>query len=145
MMQRDDRAPGCPWRELRVGWRTTLALAWLCVSAPVTFAAEGPTDGRKLLTYCEEAEKDNSKLNPFLVGYCMAFIEGTLRGWEASSQVRDLPYGYCISPGVTIGQMTAIVVKHLRADPTRLSGNAETLVITAFQKTCPCAPGQQKR
>jgi hypothetical protein len=75
----------------------------------------------------------------------MAFIEGTLRGWEASSQVREVPSGYCISPGVTMGQMTAIVVKHLRADPAHLSGNAEFSVVTAFQKAFPCPPAQQQR
>ena len=110
----------------------------LVLAASSLRAAEGPTDGHKLLSYCEEALKDTPGVNPFRAGYCMAFIEGTLRGWEAAAYVRDAPTNYCITPGTTLAQSTAAVTKHLRENPGELRGKGEILVIGAIQKTFTC-------
>jgi hypothetical protein len=128
-----------------VTWKAVIAAASFLVTTHVCLAAEAPTDGGKLLAYCEEAEKTGSNVNPFRGGYCMAFIEGTLRGWEASSFVRDAPVNYCIPADVTMGQLIGVVTKHLRDNPSRLSGKAELSVISAMQKAYPCAAGRQQR
>jgi hypothetical protein len=98
-------------------------------------------DGRKLLDYCQHAENDTApKANPFRAGYCLAFIEGTLKGWEAAAAVRNARPNYCIKPGIKFDQILRAVTKHLRADPSSLQGQGELLVITAVQQAFPCAP-----
>ena len=121
--------------------RAAVALA-AALAAPFVSAADGPIDTPRLLAYCEEAEKD-AGANQFRAGYCYAFIEGTLRGWEAAAFVRDAPVNYCIGSGVTLGQIVRTVVKSLRDNPADMRGRAEVSVISAVQKAYPC--GAPKR
>jgi hypothetical protein len=115
----------------------------LCVA--FSPGAQAQMDGRRLLDYCEHAEKDaDAKANPFRAGNCLGFIEGTLKGWEAAAAVRNARTNYCIRPGVTFDQILRAVTKYLRADPSRLNAQAELGVITAVQQAFPCAPGEQK-
>ena len=120
------------------------AAAGLVLAAAVSSAAEAPTDGQKLLTYCEEALKDSADVSPFRAAYCMAFIEGTLRGWEAGAYVRDGSTNYCIPPGTTLGQIMQVVIKSLREKPGELRGKGEILVIGAVQKAFPCTAPARK-
>jgi hypothetical protein len=118
----------------------TIPAAALGVTIAPSSAAEAPTDGQRLLAYCEEAEKEGTNVNAFRAAYCMAFVEGTLRGWEAGAYVRDAPTNYCITPGTTLGQMVRVVTKSLREkNPGELRGKGEVLVIAAIQKAFPCA------
>jgi hypothetical protein len=131
-------------RSRRALWKPAGALLLFCGS--FAGGAQAQTDGRSLLDYCEHAEKDaDPKANPFRAAYCLAFIEGTLRGWEAGAIVRDTQPGYCIATGTKFDQIQRAVTKHLRADPSRLKGQAELQVITAVQQAFPCVAREQKR
>jgi hypothetical protein len=121
-----------------VAWQSLLAAATLLVLAGQSPAAEAPTDGQRLLAYCDDAQKDTGDVNPFRAGYCMAFIEGALRGWEAGAYVRDASTNYCITPGVTLGELMRVVVKSLRENPSELRVKGEIVVIGAVQKAFPC-------
>ena len=133
-------------RTRRAVSKTARAGAVLLLCAGFAGSAQAQTDGRSLLDYCEHAEKDaDPKANPFRAAYCLAFIEGTLRGWEAGAIVRDAQPGYCIATGTKFDQIQRAVTKHLRADPSRLKGQAELQVITAVQQAFPCVPREQKR
>ena len=112
------------------------SLALAALPAP---AADGAIDTPKLLAYCDEAIKDTRDVNAFRAGYCMAFVEGVLRGWEASAYVRDAPVNYCMPAGVTLAQIVRVVVKSLRDNPAELRGRAEVSVIAAVQKAYPCS------
>jgi hypothetical protein len=132
-------------RAPKAAWKTTLAGAVLLLCGSFAGGAQAQTDGRTLLDYCEHAEKDaDPKANPFRAAYCLAFIEGTLRGWEAGAIVRDAQPGYCIATGTKFDQIQRAVTKYLRADASRLKGQAELQVITAVQRAFPCAPAQKK-
>jgi hypothetical protein len=126
-----------------VKWKAALAVASLLFNAGMSGAAEAPTDGQKLLQYCQDAEKEGADVNPFRAGYCMAFIEGTLRGWEAGAYVRDASTNYCIPPGATLGTIMRIVTKHLRDNPGDQRIKGEIVVISAVQKAFPCGPGRK--
>lgn len=118
--------------------RIAALLALTLAATASVHAADGPIDTPRLLAYCEEAQKESG--NAFRTGYCYAFIEGTLRGWEAGAYVRDAPVNYCIGAGVTLGHIVDAVVKSLRANPADMRGRAEVSVISAVQKTFPCGP-----
>jgi hypothetical protein len=102
-------------------------------------AAATPIDTPRLLTYCEEAQKDSGQLNAFRAGYCFAFVEGVLRGWETGAYVWSTPVNYCIPESVTLSRIVAAVTKALRARPEEISGRAEVSVIAAVQKAFPCS------
>ena len=123
--------------------RAAVLLSAALAAASVSHAADGPIDTPRLLAYCEEAQKE-AGANPFRAGYCYAFIEGTLRGWEAAAFVRDAPTNYCIAPGVTLGQIVGVVVKSLRDNPADMRGRAEVSVISAVQKAFPCNVPQKR-
>ena len=106
--------------------------------SPAVIAADAPIDTPRLLAYCEEAQKAGTDVNAFRAGYCYAFIEGTLRGWEAAAYVRDAPVNYCMGAGVTLGHIVDVVVKSLRENPAEMRGRAEVSVIAAVQKAFPC-------
>ena len=116
----------------------------LLASAGPVAAAEAGTDGRRLLTYCEELAKEEAAMNPFRAAYCMAFVEGTLRGWEAGAYFRNAPVHYCIKPGVSMNDLVRIVTTHIRENPSALAGKAEIQVINAIQRAFPCAPGKAR-
>jgi hypothetical protein len=132
-------------RTRRRASKTALAGAVLLFCGTFAGGAQAQTDGRRLLDYCEHAEKDaDPQANPFRAAYCLAFIEGTLRGWEAGASVRDAHPNYCIATGTKFDQIMRAVTKYLRADASRLKGQAELQVITAVQRAFPCAPAQKK-
>jgi hypothetical protein len=118
----------------------SLALAAVFPSS----AAEGPTDGQKLLSYCDEALKDTPDANASRAAYCMAFVEGVLRGWEAGAYVRDGSTNYCVPPGTTLGQIVRVITKSLRENPGELRGKGEVLLIGAVQKAFPCTAPARK-
>jgi len=111
----------------------------LFLAFPGARAAEGPMNGSRLLEYCQEAEKENPA-NAFRAAYCMAYVDGTLRGWEAGAYVRDGSPNYCLPPSATLGQLVKVVSRYLSDNPSALGGRGEILVITAVQKAYPCAP-----
>ena len=116
-------------------------IACCAVPAAPCGAAETVTDGEKLLTYCAEAEKrDAPKINPFRAGFCMAFIEGTLRGWEARASIGNAPFNYCIPNGIKIGALVSTVTGYMRENPSARAGKAEISVIQAIQRAYPCVP-----
>jgi hypothetical protein len=118
--------------------RIAAVLVLTLAAATPAIAADAPIDTPRLLEYCEEAQKESGNVNAFRAAYCMAFIEGTLRGWEAGAFVRDAPVNYCIGSGVTLGQIMRAVVKNLRDNPAEMRGRAEVSVIAAVQKAFPC-------
>ena len=128
---------------MRQSSRWKAAVATLALSCAPCFAADGPIDTPRLLEYCDEAQLDSGKANPFRAGYCYAFVEGVLRGWEAGAYVRDAPVNYCIPDGVTLGQIVGAISSTIRSNPSQLSGRAEVSVIAAVQKSYPC--GQPQR
>ena len=101
-------------------------------------AAATPVDTPRLLTYCEEAQKESGPMNMFNAGYCFAFVEGVLRGWEAGAYVWDRPVNYCIPESVTLGTIVASVTKVLREHSGEMRRRAEVSVIAAVQKAFPC-------
>ena len=115
----------------------------LSLTLPLARAAEGPMNGTRLLETCREALKENPQ-NAYRAGYCMAFVDGTLRGWEAGAYVRDGSPNYCLPPTTTLGQLVSVVSKYVEDNPSALAGRAELLVITAVQKAFPCAPAEGK-
>ena len=115
----------------------------LFLALPVARAAEGPMNGTRLLEACREALKENPQ-NAYRAAYCMAFVDGTLRGWEAGAYVRDGAPNYCLPPTTTLGQLVSVVSGYIEDNPSALAGRAELLVITAVQKAFPCAPGKGK-
>ena len=121
----------------------TLA-ALLCLAGSAR-AGEAIFDGTRLLLYCEEADKDPARANPFRLGHCLGFVEGTLRGWEAGALVRNMPVNYCIPPGIKFDDMLRSVLKHMRANQAEMHGKADLLVISAVQRTYPCTGAPQKR
>jgi hypothetical protein len=102
-------------------------------------AAATPIDTPRLLAYCEEAQKEGVQLNAFRAGYCFAFVEGVLRGWEAAAFVWEHPVNYCIAASTSLGQLVAAVTKALRDNPATMRGRAEVSVIAAVQKAFPCS------
>ena len=115
-----------------------IAAASLALAASASPAAEGAIDTPRLLSYCDEAVKDTPDVNAFRAGYCLAFVEGVLRGWEAGAYVRDAPVNYCMPSGVTLAQIVRVIVKSLRDNPAEMRGRAEVSVISAVQKAYPC-------
>ncbi|HYC45231.1 MAG TPA: Rap1a/Tai family immunity protein [Burkholderiales bacterium] len=120
-----------------------ISLACCAALAAPCHAAEGFTDGEKLLAYCADAESDSPKINPFRAGYCFGFIEGALRGWEAHAMVRNAPLNYCIPAGTSIGVLVSRIAQHVRENPAARAGRAEISVLQAVQRAYPCAqPGK---
>ena len=115
-----------------------IALACCAAAGAPSHAAEAFTDGKKLLAYCAEAESESPKVNPFRAAYCMAFIEGTIRGWEAHALVRNAPFNYCIPPGTKIGALVSNVTRYVRENTAAQAGKAEVAVIQAIQRAYPC-------
>lgn len=122
-----------------MNWKIVIAAVAVLATERTSLAAEALTDGQRLLAFCEEAEKDAPQV-PFRATYCMAFIEGALRGWEASAFARDVPVNYCITSGTTMLGIVRIVTKHLRENPAALRGRPELSVISAVHKAFPCSP-----
>ena len=121
--------------------RHCVTVACLAVLAtPCHAAEEVSTDGEKLLAYCAHAEADNTKtkINPFRAGFCMAFIEGALRGWEAHALVRNAPLNYCIPAGIKVGALVSTVTRYISENPTARAGKGEIAVIQAIQRAYPC-------
>jgi len=112
------------------------------LASPAARAAEGPLNGARLLEYCGEAVKDSPE-NAFRAAYCMAFVDGTLRGWEAGAYARDASPNYCLPPTTSLRQLVSVVSKYIDDNPSALAGRAEILVITAVQKAFSCAPGKR--
>jgi hypothetical protein len=71
----------------------------------------------------------------FMQGYCAGLIEGL------SFLSRGLPpreFRSCIPEGVTISQMTTVVVRWLEQHPQRGNENFKGLALTAFHDAWPC-------
>lgn len=132
-------------RRVAVKWAGIAAGAALLVFSNLASAAEAGLDGAALLAYCEHAERDDPKANVYRAGACIGFIQGTLKGWEAAASVRKARLNYCITPGLKFDGILRAVTTYLRADPSRLHGKAELLVISAVQQAFPCAPGSKKK
>ena len=118
-----------------------VAVAAFLVNAPCS-AADATTTTKQLLSYCDEWQKPQADMSPYRAAYCMAFIEGVLKGWETAASVRDVPVNYCITPGLTVGQIVAAITKTIRANPT--AGKAEMSIISAAQKVFPCSGAAPK-
>ena len=100
-------------------------------------AAATPIDAPRLLAYCEEAQKESGQPNVFRAGYCYAFVEGVLRGWESAAFVWDRPVNYCIPESTSLGQIVGAVTNALRERPGEMR-RAEVAVIAAVQRAFPC-------
>jgi hypothetical protein len=73
----------------------------------------------------------------YAAGLGTGFVAGV---WDAYTNVQFLfnaPLG-CPPAGVTLGQVTAIALKYLRANPERLHMTAESLLREAFSQAFPC-------
>ena len=114
--------------------------AVLLASIGASHAAEVMMDARRLLTYCDEAEKNQYESNTYRTGFCVAFIEASLRGWEAGALVRNAPLNYCFPRDLKLHDILRTVTAHLRANAHALGDRAELAVIAAVQKAYPCAP-----
>ncbi len=124
-------------------WRLAVLL---CVfpALPDARAGEGvPLTGARLLEYCREAVKEKPA-DAFRAAYCMAFVDGTLRGWEAGAYARDASPNYCLPPALTLGQLVSVVSKYLDDNPADHGRRAEVVVITAVQRAYSCAPVERK-
>ena len=117
-----------------------LAAIALLASINASHSAEVMMDARRLLTYCDEAEKSKYEANNYRTGFCVAFIEATLRGWEAGALVRNAPVNYCFPKGLRLHDILRTVTAHLRASAHELGDRAELIVIRAVQKAYPCSP-----
>ena len=124
---------------MRAGARVISLACWVAAAGPV-HAAEGFTDGEKLLTYCADAESDSPKVNPFRAGWCLGFVEGALRGWEAHALVRNAPLNYCVPPGTHVGALVKTTMQYVRENPAARAGRAEISLLQALQRAYPCAP-----
>jgi len=88
----------------------------------------GLTDGNKLHQWLLEEEKPNG--SSLEIGLSYGYVNGVL----------DMGNGilFCIAEGVTMGQLIAIVTKHLKDNPEKWNQPAQFIVINAMKSAFPC-------
>ncbi len=104
--------------------RKLLLLAGLVLAAGQVQA----DSGSELLEYCSAPET-------FLEGVCLGYVMGIEDAHD--SLVGTRPF-YCLSAGVSKGQLELIVKKFLQENPEKLHLSAGTLVILALMEAFPC-------
>ena len=110
---------------------TALVCAGLCLLAvPAHAGAERNETGNELLAKCTSESYFNS-------GVCTGYVLGTLDmlSWW---QVSEKKCFFDITSGVTVGQITDVVVKGLKANPETRDRLAMTLVSDYVMTAWPC-------
>jgi len=122
-----------PAAEIRVARRAAL-FAIVLFAAPL--AGQEASAGHDMTAgyLLEQCKKETS----FCYGYVEAVwdstvVEATLNSMVATKIV-------CYPKGVTLGQMTKIVVKYLNAHPEQLQLNPYAQVVAAMNEAFPCKP-----
>lgn len=112
-----------------------LALLMTASNACLSMSAQ------ELVQKCEYADKPGGALE---YGYCMGFIDGVTDNDAAYVFARMFAAGasykpsYCIPNGVTLGQMRAVFMKHMRDHPQDLHFPAQAQVLISLQSAFPC-------
>lgn len=90
--------------------------------------------GNQLLSNCEENGVNRS--------FCLGFIRGVVNG-AAMIQNEQRPL-LCVPSGVTVGQLTDIVVQGLRIHPESRHMDAGFLSLIAVAAAFPCSTSKAK-
>lgn len=120
-----------------------IAHALLAVASAILPLNAFATDGNKLLTDCKAAnsiqDTGNDPSRNFLgVGYCLGRIEGISVMNFILLEKGSNSAMFCKPKGVTIGQMTRIVVRYLEEHPEKLHIDPSFLIVLALGDAYPC-------
>ncbi|MBJ2129102.1 hypothetical protein JC525_09145 [Alteromonas sp. IB21] len=99
----------------------------LALMLPINAAIAGFTDGNKLYQWMLEDEKQNGS---FQSGLFSGYVIGVA---DFGDQIL-----FCMTVGVTSGQVNAIVAKHLKNNPEKWNKAANAIVVDALREAFPC-------
>jgi hypothetical protein len=106
--------------------RLLSAFILVCVLSPeIALGAQGFLSGNQLYERCV------ADMNTVANSYCIGYVAGIADVLSASKIT-------CASDGVTVGQVTDIVVKYLRDHPEKRHYAAQDQVGTALMQAFPC-------
>ena len=107
-------------------FRTTATLL-LLLASPVSYSL---VTGNKLVEYCKPDDGD------IYWGMCRGYISGV---YDRQYWVEDSEFKSCPPDGVTLEQMTSVVIKYLTDRPEQLHIQASVLVSVAISLAWPCS------
>lgn len=105
--------------------------AAMMVAAPV--GAQGIAIGSDLLEKCSPGKVDEA-----MYTFCLGYIEGTAATFQLLQRASGLQQ-ICPPQGVTIGQISAGIVKFLEGSPAVRHEPATTVVLGALMGAYPCS------
>lgn len=106
---------------------TAFALLALCISG-TSASAQDVNSGNHMLPSCKALTVKGDASEPFAQGICSGTIDGLFYAGA----------GLCPPDGVTVGQMTRVVVKYLEQNPQRLHEDFKKLALEAMRRAWPC-------
>lgn len=130
--------------------RRALAIALLLVAFET---AAQDTTGNQLLTWCRAAlaaeDTSNRSWSPAEAGRCQGWLRGMADGLDAAAAIASVRQktgyegyqrgrAFCVPDGVTFGQVTRMVVKHLESKPENLHQRAGVIISAYFIQQFPC-------
>ena len=70
----------------------------------------------------------------------LAFCSGHIEGFSSAAELLELPQNLraCFDPGVSRGEIQAVVTKHLNDHPSQLHEDLRTVFIAALSTNYPC-------
>lgn len=115
------------------------AVVALCAVVSASVNATSKSDGGALLATCGSAVRAMDKLpgstEPYDSGYCFGFIHGML---DVSRSAEAQGLQSCPPAGVTVGQVTRVVVDYVHTHPEQRHMPDTQLAIVALKSTYPC-------
>jgi hypothetical protein len=94
-------------------------------------------NGRDLMSACSTFTglKESYNLDTM---YCVGYVTGTLDSYLAIVDAMGSPPLFCVDPGVSGGQLTLVVKKHIKNKPALLNLSGAKAVIIALGEAFPC-------
>lgn len=101
------------------------------IGLALMLAAGSISSGNDLYTACKSGDNFSTPL-------CYGFISGTVAAVEADRVFAKMPKAWCTRPGVTNGQIVAIVLKFMDDDPSIRDQDAAAIIMFAMVGAFPC-------
>lgn len=106
-------------------------LTALSLGTPALAQPSGTMTGNQLLDACGPEIAPTTATS--MQGLCVGYVEGAYEALNISGQET-----FCIRPDVTVGQITAIVIKALREYPQVRDKPAPVIIAVSIKNAFPC-------